>query len=380
MNKISILTLDCYGAQIRPMRERLGECLCRCYWMATPSQKRDNMDEKLVLSSIPFFIVKGVELLTKFHLVPKYYMYFYKMLAMDYLFAKSVANDDSRIVYANPFFYRTIFMSKKKGKTVVVFAGNSEPEREYQRIVKEYKFYNIHHQYIYGDRRFKDRVKQSYVLADSVISISQVSWETYERAHYDMRKFRLIPLTGTDFKVRPYDYFEGKSRAFISTAFHNFIKGTHRLLLAWQQAQIKDIPLIIVGRVCEDLQEFVKKYGPFENVIFVGHQKVEDFYSTRDAVGVLLSLSEGAGRVTPELMSFGFPMITSPDATCDLVEDGINGFVVSPYDIEMIAEKLKYFADDWKRVYEFRANVLNTVKKRTVKQYAEEVSDYLLSL
>ena len=30
----------------------------------------------------------------------------------------------------------------------------------------------------------------------------------------------------------------------ISTAFHNFIKGTHRLLLAWKAARIKNIPFL----------------------------------------------------------------------------------------------------------------------------------------
>ena len=71
------------------------------------------------------------------------------------------------------------------------------------------------------------------------------------------------------------------------------------------------------------MKEFIKTYGPFQNVRYVGFQgDLRSWYQDYDAVGVLMSLSEGAGRTTPEMMSFGFPMITSPDATCDIVKDG----------------------------------------------------------
>ena len=93
-----------------------------------------------------------------------------------------------------------------------------------------------------------------------------------------------------------------------------------------------------------------------------------------------MSLSEGAVRVTPEMMSFGFPMIVSPDATCDLVIDGYNGRIVDPFDGDGLVKALRYFADDWNRVYALRQNVLDSVRKRTTKDFSEELGEYLLSL
>ena len=138
--------------------------------------------------------------------------------------------------------------------------------------------------------------------------------------------------------------------------------------------------MVIVGQLCEDMQEFIDKNGPFDNVQFMGYIRgdLADFYKRYDAVGVLMSFSEGAVRTTPELMSFGFPMIVSPDATCDIVKDGYNGFIVNSTDEDRLVERLQYFAADWNRVHSLRDNVLNSIAHRTVKDFSIEVADYLM--
>lgn len=380
MPKISVVTVDVNNPQIKPLRKKLGISNCICYGMVSPLHKKEIKEKGLVLSGIPYTVSRIMYLLAKYFPIPKYYSYLAYMRTIDYVFARRVATDSSLIVYVNPIFHKTAELAKKNNKIVVAFAGNSEPTREYGRIIADYNKFDIRHKYVYANKGFIESRKKTLNLADRIITISEVSRATYLDANYDMSKLKLIPLTGTDFPIQSVETPLGKKRAFISTAFHNFVKGTHRLLLAWQKAQIKDIPLIIVGRIREDLQEFINKYGPFDNVIYAGHQNVKEYYNTLDAVGILLSLSEGAGRVTPEMMSFGFPMITSSDATCDLIQDGINGFIVNPFDEASIIDRLRFFAEDWNRVYAIRQNVLNSVKTRTVKDFSEEVADYLISL
>lgn len=366
-----------------PMIEKLGDRLNKFYGMGIPRGSQMPIDLKRKLkttkmsSRISGFIVKPM--LAFFHM-PRYYGYWANVKLLDWYFAKKVSCDDSKILFTSPLLVNTVRKAKRAGKFIVLEAGNSEPKREHQRIMDEYIRFDIKHKYIYGNSMFRDTCLESFKLADKIITISKVSRQTYIDAGYPGDKLEMIPLTGTDFLTQPFDAYQGKQKAFITTAFHNFIKGTHRLLLAWKKADIKNIPLIIVGSICEDLQEFIDKYGPFENVIFVGHQNVKDFYSTRDAVGVLLSLSEGAGRVTPEMMSFGYPMIVSSDATCDLVVDGENGFVVDPFDENSIIDRIKWFADDWNHVYEMRNCVLSSVTNRSVKQWSVEVADYLQTL
>lgn len=383
--KISIV-INTYPTSGRypKLMELLGDKLCCFYGQGMPRGKKlpDFLKGHVVTTKIPSRITGFVlsPILNWLHL-PKYNKFLYNVKLLDFLIANKVAHDESDIILVSPLLPKTIERCKKNGKLIVVEAGNSEPEREHNRIMSEYKEFNIKHKYIYGDARFKNTCLKSLKLADKIITISKVSHETYLNAGYREEKLKLVPLTGTDMPLQAYEANVGKEKAFITTAFHNFIKGTQRLLLAWQKAGIKDIPLIVAGRLCEDLQEFVERYGPFDNVEFVGHQSnLRDLYITRDAVGVLLSLSEGAGRVTPEMMSFGYPMIVSPDATCDLIKDGYNGYIIEPTDVDAIAQRLKWFAEDWSRVHALRKNVLSSVEKRTMDDYSIELAAYLESL
>lgn len=381
MKEISIIQNKVFGHDWIVLRERLGNHLCNWYSMATPQQKKSNKVDALVLSTIPYYVARLSIKIIKLHIIPRYYIWWMKQAVTDYVMSKRIANDESKIVFCLAVHKRTIKKSLKKGKKVVVFAANSEPLREYNRIKTDYVKYKIKKQYIYGNYRYESLLSKMTHMATNVINITEVSRNTYTNAGYDINKSALILDTGCNFPRQVVDDGKGKKKAFITTAFHSFIKGTHRLLLAWQKAGIKDIPLYIVGGLCEDMEEFILKYGPFENVHFEGPRyDLKDWYKQFDAVGITLSLSEGSGRVTPEMMTFGFPMIVSKDATCDLIRDGYNGTIVDVLDEKEIIMALKYFAEDWSRVYAIKENVLQSVGTKTSADFNVEIADYLISL
>lgn len=344
-----------------------------------PRQIKDRIH---VSVSIPRFVNYIVGPIFKFLHIPAYKLFLLKIRLLEIAFSDKVVRDEAPILFISPFFIRTIKKAKVAGKIIVLEAGNSEPQREYERIKSDYDEYKIKHVYIYGDPIFKNICMDSFRLADRIITLSKTSRQTYIDAGFPADKLELIPLTGTDFPRQIINTNDNKQKAFITTAFHNFIKGTHRLLLAWKEAKVSNVPLIVVGRICEDLQEFIEKYGPFENVIFTGYVKgcLTDFFKQYDAVGVLMSLSEGAVRTTPELMSFGFPMIVSLDATCDIVENGKNGFVIDYKDKKELIKRIKWFADDWDRVHSMQSTVLSSVSHRTVEDYAQECAKFITSI
>lgn len=367
-----------------PLIKELGDKISVCYGIGDPRGFRHDESyplNKFYGTKIPGRAAMLVTWLQRVFRYPQYYGYWTRIQLCDIIFSLRIKKDPCKLLYTSPLFLRTIKAAKKLSKIVVIEAGNSEPAREYQKIMQEYNKFNIKRRYVYGNTKFRDTCLEALNLSDKIITISKVSAKTYKNAGFDMNKFKLIPLTGTDMPLKAYNDVLGKAPAFITTGFHNFIKGTQELLLAWKKAAIKDIPLLVVGKLCEDMQEFIAIYGPFINVQFVGHRSdLKEWYSTWDGVGVLLSLSEGAGRVTPEMMSFGFPMITSQDATCDLVEDGKNGFVIDTFDTDAIVERLRWFAEDWTRVRSMRSDVLSTVKKRSMMDYSLECGEFLNSL
>lgn len=382
MNEISVINIKTFRPELVLLRETLGEHLCKWYCPVSFKEKKlAKNNNRIVGSVIPFLFQFFVGKMGQYHLIPPYWSWWSLHIVLDLIFCNKIAKDESKIIYVPTPCKRTIKKAQRLGKKVVLLAANSEPRREYERISKEYDLFSIKNRYIYGNKKYEFDSADTLRKADYMINITEVSKKTYENAGYDMSKSHLILDTGTNFPIQPFDSIKGKEKVFITTAFHSFIKGTHRLLMAWKKAGIKDVPLIIAGRLCSDMEEFVKKNGPFDNVVFLGHcSNLQERYKNYDAVGIILSLSEGSGRVTPEMMSFGFPMITSPDAVCDLINDGYNGVVVDPTNEDAIVKALRYFYDDWGRVHAMRQHVLDSVSSRKIDDYATEIAKYLISL
>lgn len=64
------------------------------------------------------------------------------------------------------------------------------------------------------------------------------------------------------------------------------------------------------------------------------------------SVFVLPSYREGVPRSTQEAMAIGRPVITTDVPGCrETVVDGVNGFLVKPWDQQALAEKMIYFIE-----------------------------------
>lgn len=386
MNEISFAFPVQYGSRgpkdkYLPAIVSLRDHICKCYGIGWPIGYKftDEPVKKFCLSKISTytsrFLVRPIQRIFR---LPRYWVYWSNIKVFDYLFCRKVAQDESKILFTHPLLNKTISMSKASGKIIIVEAPNAEPYREYVRISRDYEKYEIKKKYIYGNKWFCDTWLRGYDMADKIIAISNISLQTYLDGGYEKQKFELIPLTGSNFICKSTTDKKVKTKAFVSTAHHSFIKGTHRLLLAWKKANIKDIPLYIVGTIGQDLQEFIEKYGPFDNVIFTGQKTdLPAFYDQLEGVGILLSLSEGAVRVVPEMMAFGFPMITTTDARCDLVENGVNGFIVDAYDEKQIIHTLQYAHENWDNVLKMGMHSKNLLRSRTVTDFSKEVAVFL---
>ncbi|MGN0231003.1 MAG: glycosyltransferase [Muribaculaceae bacterium] len=120
-----------------------------------------------------------------------------------------------------------------------------------------------------------------------------------------------------------------------------------RIIKIWQKLYRKhpDWKLQIVGDGPERsrMEAYVKSKG-IERVEFEGAQtNVEQYYKKASFV-CLTSQFEGWGMTLTEGMSFGCIPFTfnSYGAASDIVDDNINGCLVSPFDLNEYAEKLSY--------------------------------------
>ncbi|HCW76307.1 MAG TPA: hypothetical protein DHU63_07195 [Candidatus Marinimicrobia bacterium] len=92
------------------------------------------------------------------------------------------------------------------------------------------------------------------------------------------------------------------------------------------------------------MQHLAQKLEIQEHVDFLGWvppDRVNDYFR-RAAVFVMPSLMEGFGLVFLEAMAAGLPVIGgNVGGTRELIEDGVNGFLVEPLDERALAKKIK---------------------------------------
>ena len=111
-------------------------------------------------------------------------------------------------------------------------------------------------------------------------------------------------------------------------------------------AKIPRIRLVIGGKVMEPL------FSKLNNLIVERHlshivsfsgwaEDVTEFYEAIDLYVLASRHDEGYGLVVAEAMAFGIPVvITRSGGATEIVEDGVNGFIVPKSNIDMMAERI----------------------------------------
>jgi glycosyltransferase involved in cell wall biosynthesis len=159
------------------------------------------------------------------------------------------------------------------------------------------------------------------------------------------------------------------------------VKG-HKYFIQAAELMIRKIPrvkFIIAGEDAQikvsELKEIVKKSNLENNFRFVGKlDDIREIISIFD-VGVVTSLgSETICRVALEYMAMGKPVVgTSVNAIPEVIQNGVNGFVVPPGNGEALAEAiLKFLEDKEKRVDFGKAGRTLVEKEFSLEQFAKK--------
>lgn len=139
----------------------------------------------------------------------------------------------------------------------------------------------------------------------------------------------------------------------------HYFKGVEYLIQSFAKIKSDNARLLIVGD--GDLKEGFKKLAEEEGVgdktIFAGKVSDDDlsgYYGLSDIV-VLPSIAvESFGLVLIEAMAMGKPVIASNlPGVRTVVDNGVNGFLVEPKNVQMLADKLKQLLSDDKQRISF---------------------------
>lgn len=194
-----------------------------------------------------------------------------------------------------------------------------------------------------------------YSVADEVLFLNPDDPKDLARKSWiNNKKLRVIGPIGLDLEKYPFSPLaKSKPVRFIFIARLLAEKGIFEYLAAARLVKkiYADAEFVVLGGLDQDnptaLSESQLKLVIDEGlIIYPGHVSNVHEWIADSHVFVLPSYREGFPRSTQEAMAIGRAVITTDVPGCrETVIDGINGFLVPPWDPETLAEKMIYLIE-----------------------------------
>jgi glycosyltransferase involved in cell wall biosynthesis len=218
------------------------------------------------------------------------------------------------------------------------------------------------------------RKQREIELADHIFVASSFTEKSLQNTGIKSDKITVIPYGA------PTDYFQPQAK--LDNIFRAIYigrvsprKGVHYLIQAWQELNLKEAELMLVGGNLFSKNWFTKYQDIFKYIPSVPHLLLNQYYS-QGSVFVFPSLVEGFGLVILEAMACGIPVITTPNTGgADIITDGVEGFIIPIRDVEALKEKLAWCHSHPKQLAEMGVAARYKAEQLTWKIYREKLAN-----
>ncbi|MCX8095299.1 MAG: glycosyltransferase family 4 protein [Caldisericia bacterium] len=174
-----------------------------------------------------------------------------------------------------------------------------------------------------------------------------------------------------DFGLKETDFVIGSVMRLERVKNPIFLIDTFSLI----EKELKNAKLLIVGdgSLRGEIEKRIDELSLKEKVILLGFRKdVRRIYGIFD-VFVLPSIKEGFSIAIIEAMSSSLPVVVYDSlGVRDIVDNGVNGFIINELNKEIFAEKIIYFLDENKRKEFGERNRKKVLEKFTKEKMVEE--------
>jgi glycosyltransferase involved in cell wall biosynthesis len=188
----------------------------------------------------------------------------------------------------------------------------------------------------------RERFIEEYQLADLIVVLSEKAAETFRVRGFSDDKLFYLPRGVDVDRFRPGQR-PSKFRAIFSGALIER-KGVHHLLEAWSRLDLRDAELWLLGSVHDEAKPHLKRFWR-DNIKVVGFARDLENYLNQGTIYVFPSQWEGSAKTVYEAAACGLPVVTTREAG-DVVQDGIEGIIVQPGDVDAIAAAIQRLYDD----------------------------------
>jgi glycosyltransferase involved in cell wall biosynthesis len=218
-----------------------------------------------------------------------------------------------------------------------------------------------------------ERKKQEIQLADHIFVASSFTKKSLLEVGVQKEKISVIPYGA------PIEYFQPQTKTdkIFRALFVGRItpgKGVQYLLKAWQELQLYESELLLVG-INQFPKNWLSQYQDvFRHIPSIPHALLNQYYSAA-SVFVFPSLLEGFGLVLLEAMACGIPVITTSNtAGPDILTDGVEGFIIPIRDVEALKEKLEWCYSHPQELAEMGRAARRKAEKLTWSLYRQQLA------
>jgi len=243
-------------------------------------------------------------------------------------------------------------------KNIIKILERGSTHISFQNKILEEEFKNLKIDKIPIDKRIIEKEIREYNLSDYIFVPSAFAKKTFIENGINEKKIIKVPY-GTNLDEFYAEENISKQFTIISTGHISVRKGSLYLLEAFNELNLDDSKLLMVGNIEKELLPFLKPFFLNPNIIFQKHvnqKKLRSFYNNSNLF-VTSSLEEGLAVVQIQAMACGLPLICTPNSGGEeLIEEGKNGFVCPIRDKDYLKNKIIYFYNNREELKIFGKN------------------------
>ena len=277
---------------------------------------------------------------------------------------KKLKNCDLFIGWSS-FSEKTLLKAKSFGAKTVLERGSTHIIFQNDILKLEYKKNNIINGTLPHPKIIEKELRE-YESADFIMVPSSFAKETFIKRKIKAQKILQLPYGVDLLEFYPEKKIDNKFIVIFCGSI-SIRKGSHYLIQAFQDLNLKNAELWLVGEVQFCIKQILKNILFSSDIKFINpvRQKELRWFYNQSNVFVLPSLEEGMATVLLQAMACSLPIICSKNSGGeDLISSGEGGFILKTISIQEIKKSILYIYENSKVAKTMGEKNLKKIKKK----------------